>query len=114
MRKKNQKSAYQNKSSSLTFLQQSKRGILNFLRIFPLFNSYENEQMTEEFERRIIEIKEVNSRIVYDTYYLPKAISAIFKEDNYLPTPRQAKPRATAMMFSDMANGVIDEFYRFV
>ncbi len=89
------------------------RKVLNFLRKFSLLNSFENKQLTEEYESRILAIKEKNSQIVFKTYYLPKAISAILREENYLTTPRQAEPRATAMMLSDLANGVIDEFYRF-
>ncbi len=102
-----------NESSPLPFLRQSKRKVLNFLRKFPLLNSFENEQLTEEFESKVYAIKETNSQIVFETYYLPKAIMAILKEDNYLTTPKQAEPRATAMMLADYANGVLDEFYRF-
>lgn len=102
-----------NESSPFSFLRQSKRKVLNFLRKFPLLNSFENEQLTEEFESKVYSIKEKNSQIVLETYYIPKAISAILKKDNYLTTPSQAEPRATEMMLDDYENGVLDEFYRF-
>lgn len=35
------------------------------------------------------------------------------KEQNYLTTASGAEHRAKAMLLADMANGVLDEFYRF-
>lgn len=86
--------------------------VKKILRRSKTLNQIENEQLTEEFNSRVIEIKRYNSQVMYKTYYIPKAINAILKEENYLTSERGAMPRATAMMMSDMANGVIDEFYR--
>ena len=90
-----------------------KRRIREFLRFIPLFNNTENELLSDDFSQTIKAIKERNSQIVFEAYYLPKAISAILKEDGYLTTPQGATPRATAMMLSDMAEGILNEFYRF-
>lgn len=90
-----------------------KRRIREFLRFFPIFSEYENELLTDDFQQTVHQIKERNSQIVFEAYYLPKAISAILKEDGYLTTPQGATPRATAMMLSDMAEGILNEFYRF-
>lgn len=83
------------------------------LRQIPLFNETENDSLSIEFEERIAVLKDRNAQAVFDAYYLPKAINAILKEDGYLTTPKSAAPRANAMLNHDLANGVLDEFYRF-
>lgn len=98
------------KMSKTEFL---KRKISELLRFIPFYSNYENEILTDEFRQTVRDIKEQNSQIVFEAYYLPKAISAILKEDGYLTTPQGAYPRATAMMLSDMAQGVLNEFYKF-
>lgn len=70
MAKKFKKSKYE------VFLQFIKR----FARKLPSFNETENEILSEEFSEAILAIKEQNSQHVYNAYYLPKAISAILKE----------------------------------
>lgn len=87
--------------------------IKGLARKLPCFNETENEILSEEFSEAVIAIKEQNSQHVYNAYYLPKAISAILKEQNYLTTESGAEHRAKAMLLADMANGVLDEFYRF-
>ena len=91
----------------------ARRKIREFLRFIPILSEYENGILTDELRQTVQEIKERNSQIVFEAYYLPKAISAILKEDGYLTTPQGATPRATAMMLSDMAEGILNEFYRF-
>lgn len=81
-------------------------------RHIPLIALFEDDNLQDDFNSRVIAIKEYNSQVMYKTHYIPKAINAILKEENYLVSERGAMPRATAMMMSDMANGVIDEFYR--
>lgn len=83
------------------------------LRLTSFYNEYENQILAEEFYDELKLIKEENSKIVFNNYYLPKAISAILKEDGYLISEQQAYPRAIAMMLSDMANGILSEFYKF-
>lgn len=82
-------------------------------RYLPYFSQYENEKLSQNFDNTVRAIKERNSKIVFDAYYMPKAIAAILREDNYLITEHQARSRATAMMLDDLAKGVLTEFYRF-
>lgn len=96
-----------------TRMSKLSKTINHLLRKVDLYNEYENEMLTEEFENAVIALKEKNSQIVFESYYLPKAISAILKEEGYLVTAQMAEPRATAMMLSDMAEGILTEFYKF-
>ena len=82
-------------------------------RLCPNFNEFENNCLLDDFIARVVEIKEHNSQLVFNRYYLPKAIVAILREEGYLITEQQAYPRATAMMLNDLANGTLTEFYRF-
>lgn len=95
-------------------LRNFKTGLKNLMRSVELFNQTENERLTEEFCQRVHQIKERNSEIVFNAYYLPKAMTTILREENYLTTPAGAKDRAAAMLMLDKANGILDEFYRFV
>lgn len=79
----------------------------------PALNRYENKALTVEFQSVTRAIKENNSRTVFEFYYVPKAITEILKEEGYLTTFNGAVPRAKAMLLADLANGVLDEFYRF-
>ena len=76
-------------------------------------NQIENGFITDDFVAALRKVRETNSKIVWEAYYLPKAISAILKEENYLVGPEQAAPRAKAMLLADIANGILDDFYRF-
>lgn len=93
------------KEIAIEFLKRMARKV-------PCLNNTENELLSDEFHSVVIAIKERNSQIVWDAYYLPKAINAILKEENYLTTAHGAECRAKAMLLADMANGVLDEFYR--
>lgn len=84
------------------------------LRKNKTINQIENELLTDDFNAKVFEIKEYNSKVMFDTYYIPKAIELILKEENYLTTEQGAIPRAKALLEEDMKNGVIDEFYRLV
>ncbi len=97
-----------------TKIKSLKNFLKNFLREHcSTYNRLENQKLTEDFRFSLQIIKESNSKNVWDLYYLPKAISAILKEEGYLTTIEQAVPRAEAMLLADLANGVLDEFYRF-
>lgn len=99
------------------FKKPKKEIVMEFVkrvaRKFPALNQYENEELSINFDEVVKAIKEKNSKIVFDAYYMPKAIAAILREDNYLTTEHQARSRATAMMLDDLAKGVLTEFYRF-
>ena len=90
-----------------------KKKLKNLFRNIPFLNDMENERLSEEFENRIISIKERNSQALFEAYYMPKAISEILREQNYLATEKTARDRATAMLLLDISNGTLDEFYRF-
>ena len=87
--------------------------LIHAFRHFTPFNEYENAILTNEYAERISELKEQNSKIIFDAYYLPKAVTAILREDNYLITLDGAKERAVSMMLKDKADGILDEFYKF-
>lgn len=93
----------------MSFMEELKRKV----REIPFINKKENTALTLEFYNRQIQLKKVNSQTVMQVYYIPKAIKAILKEDGYLTTEEGARARATAMMLSDLASGVLTEFYRF-
>lgn len=102
------------KANIPTKIESLKNFLKNFLREHcSIYNKLENQELTEDFMSSLNDIKEYNSKQVWDLYYLPKAISTILKEEGYLTTMQQAVPRAKAMLLADLANGVLDEFYRF-
>ena len=87
--------------------------VWNKLRKFTIFNNYENEILTNDFETEVQAIKEQNSKFVFYRYYLPKAQKQILEDKGYLPTEKSATPLATAMLFSDYQNGVLNEWYEY-
>ena len=101
---------YLKKTKTEIVMQSIKRFARKYV---PYFNQYENENLSENFKETVIAIKEKNSKRVFETYYIPKAITEILRESNLLATDSEVQQRATAMMFSDMANGILTEFYRF-
>ena len=102
------------KLSKKTKAEIALESVKGFLRVhFDSFNKYENEELSMDFYRTVKAIKEKNSKIVFETYYMPKAIAATLREDNYLATEQQLKSRATAMMLNDLAQGVLTDFYKF-
>ena len=85
-----------------------------FLRKIKYFNHIENKSLTLDFRQKVHSIKEKNSQIIWEHYYIPKAMLQVFKEDNYMGINKKVENIASANMFKDMANGKLDEFYRFV
>lgn len=102
------------KTFKITKTEKILRAINHLLRFMPSFNELENHKVSEDFNVRLREIKEQNSQIVFDAYYVPKATVAILREENYLATEETIKNRATAMLLTDVANGTLNEFYRFI
>lgn len=84
---------------------------------FDLVASYKKHKRLErEFMQEVRRRKEYNSEQIWHLYYLPLAAKQIIKEqgtitnaDNYRLTCL-----ANSMMFKDMADGKITEFYRFI
>lgn len=85
----------------------------NLCRKSRLLNRLENGHLTEEFDDVVQDIKERNSQMVFDFYYMPKAVAAVLKEENYLAVDDYVTDRARAMLLYDKSQGVLDEFYRF-
>ena len=83
-------------------LRKFKTGLKNLMRSVELFNQTENEHLTEEFCQRVHQIKERNSEIVFNAYYLPKTMTAILREENYLTTHAGAKDRAVSMLIHSL------------
>lgn len=88
--------------------------IKTLLRKIKYFNHIENKSLTLDFRQKVHSIKEKNSQIIWEHYYIPKAMLQVFKEDNYMGINKKVENLASANMFKDMANGKLDEFYRFV
>lgn len=88
--------------------------IKTLLRKIKYFNHIENKSLTLDFRQKVHSIKEKNSQIIWEHYYIPKAMLQVFKEDNYMGINKKVENIASANMFKDMANGKLDEFYRFV
>jgi len=93
----------------MKFINQIKQ----LLRRTGLVSKYENELLTINFQETVRRIKEKNSRIVFNAYYMPRAASAILKEQGYLATDNTVFQRASTMMFMDLSNGTLTEFYKF-
>ena len=93
--------------------EKIERFVKSIGRKVKFINELENTDLTNELHRKIIKIKERNSQIVFNTYYMPLATSQILKQDGYLTNGPQAIALATSMMLKDLADGVLTEFYKF-
>lgn len=94
-------------------MEKVERFVKNIGRKIKLFNEFENTDLTNELHRKIIKIKERNSQIVFNAYYLPMATSKILKDEGYLTNGPEAVALATSMMLKDLQDGVLTEFYKF-
>lgn len=90
--------------------------IIEFIRKFACCNKIENFELTKEFLKRKIELKNYNYTHVLNGYYMPLAVR------EFLATQRYLKPKddneilniALANLHADRANGVLNEFYQFI
>ena len=78
-----------------------------------IIGSKENQKFTIAYLKKYKEIREYNAKVLFDTFYTKKARQIILKESGYLATENLVAQRAAALMTLDVANGVLDEFYRF-
>ena len=97
----------------ITKREKIERFVKSIGRRVKIFNEFENIDLTKELDKKIRRIKEHNSQIVFNAYYMPLATSQILKKDGYLTTGPQAVELATSMMLKDKADGILTEFYRF-
>ena len=86
----------------------------SLIRQSEILNTLENDTLTDEFQKRIREIRERNSQAIFNNYYLPLAKKEILQKDNYLTTDKQAFHLAAAMLNQDIAEGRLNEFYQFI
>lgn len=89
------------------------RFVKHIARYITGINRAENRTLTAELFRCTRLLKERNSEIVFNNYYMPIAIKEILKKDGYLTNGPVAVALASSYMLKDLANGVLDEFYRF-
>lgn len=91
--------------------------VINIKGIFrknKLLNTLENDSLTNEFYKTVKSIKEKNSQALFNKYYLPRAVKEILSRDKYLTTNKQAFHLAVAMLNKDIADGKLNEFYKFI
>lgn len=93
--------------------EKIERFVKSLKRKVKIFNEMENVDLTNELKRKIHKIKETNSQIVFNAYYMPLAIKEILRTDGILTNGPQAVTLATSMMLKDLADGVLNEFYKF-
>lgn len=75
----------------------------------------EPESLEKEFHRKLIELKEQNSQIVWTHYYVPKATEQILIESGKVCSDDNKKIMylANSLMFKDLADGTLTELYKF-
>lgn len=90
------------------------KNILNDeLRNIQAYNKRENQHLTSEFKKKVVTIKEKNSQIVFENYYLPKAMVEISQKEGFFGINQKTITLASSMMFKDLSDGTLDEFYKF-
>lgn len=78
-------------------------------------NAYKQLPLEKEFRLRVRAIKEVNSEHIWSSYYIPIATTEILKQQGCITAKDTFKLEclANSLMFKDMADGKLNEFYRF-
>lgn len=97
----------------ITKKEKFERFVKNLSRKVKFLNDFENVDLTNELKKKIHQIKEHNSQIVFNAYYMPLTMKEILKKENYLTNGPQAINLATSMMLKDLSDGVLTEFYKF-
>ena len=116
---------YRNRSVIYTVFRNDNMGVFEMIHNF--FNELNKElskftwftnqtkPLEKEFTQTVQAIKERNSQIVWTHYYIPKAIKQILSRDGYLLSAdsKAIQHLATSMMFADLSDGTLTEFYKF-
>lgn len=91
------------------------KDLLKKMELDPMFGGSQNQSLESEFTRTVRKLKEKNSKLVWDSYYIPKAVSEILKKENKLTIndDKRIVLLAQSMMFRDLADGTLNEFYKF-
>lgn len=72
--------------------------------------------LEHEFSKEIRKRKEKNSQIVWSHYYVPLAVREILEEKGNISEADNKRVEfiANSLLFRDMADGILNEFYQFV
>ena len=73
-----------------------------------------DQKLNTELERRIRQIREVNSQKIIMNVYIPQIIKETLEKDNYLISQAQALPIAVAKFNQELQAGRIDSLFNFV
>lgn len=73
-----------------------------------------DQKLNTELERRIRQIREVNSQKIIMNVYVPQIIKETLEKDNYLISQAQALPIAVAKFNQELQAGRIDSLFNFV
>lgn len=78
-------------------------------------NDINRPTLERQFLNEVRLRKEVNSEHIWASYYIPLAAKEIIKETGTLTTDDKFRMEmlANSMMFKDMADGKLTEFYKF-
>ena len=77
---------------------------------------YIKPSIEQEFLREVRLRKEINSEHIWSHYYIPKAAKQIMQEKNGIITEDdnfKLTCLANALMFQDLADGVLTDLYKF-
>lgn len=74
----------------------------------------DDQKLNTELERRIRQIREVNSQKIIMNLYVPQIIKETLEKDNYLISQAQALPIAVARFNQELQAGRIDSLFNFV
>lgn len=91
------------------------KDLLKKMELDPMFAGSQNQSLESEFTRTVRKLKEKNSKLVWDSYYIPKAVSEILAKENKLTVndDKRIVLLAQSLMFRDLAEGKLNEFYKF-
>lgn len=87
---------------------------LDVVGLMKSFNHNEDHILNIKLQRRIRQIREVNSQKIIMNTFVPEIIKNTLEEENYLISPVQALPYAVAKFNEELQAGRIDSLYRFV
>lgn len=87
---------------------------LEFLGFAEQKEQTNDQKLNAELERRIRQIREVNSQKIIMNLYVPQIIKDTLEKENYLISPAQALPIAVAKFNQELQAGRIDSLFNFV
>jgi hypothetical protein len=92
------------------------KSLLEKMEADPMFGGgSESQSLESEFTRTVRKIKEKNSKDIWDAYYIPKAVTEILEKHKSISHLDNNKITllAQSLMFRDLADGKLNEFYKF-